>query len=240
MIWSLQPDNRARYPQRFKMVLDYMGLTKAEDEDKESVRIGAIEFVKIVKRDPEWVEDKLRHFITYQHRRVERGEIKPITIRNYIKAVKTCVMNKISRHIEWTIISKGLPSGIATGDDKAPAVEELRRLIGDDLRLKVIVCIMSSSGIRVGAWNYLKVKHITPIKRADVTASVKVYAEQNVGKRREYYSLITREALQAIQEYLACRTAAGQGVTGESWVIRDKWQTTNIRRGGYYGNAKSF
>jgi hypothetical protein len=74
-------------------------------------------------------------------------------------------MNRIARFIEWGLISKGLPRGRASGNDRAPTAEELRRLIGDDLRLKVIVCIMSACGIRVGAWNYLKVKHITPIQR---------------------------------------------------------------------------
>jgi hypothetical protein len=99
---------------------------------------------------------------------------------------------------------------------------------------------MSSCGIRVGAWNYLKVKHITPIRKGDVTlATVKVYAEQDVGKRREYQTLISPEAYQAFQEYLASRTAAGERVTGESWVVRDEWQKTNVKRGccGTYGLA---
>ncbi|MGA8083578.1 MAG: hypothetical protein WB988_17125 [Candidatus Nitrosopolaris sp.] len=62
MTWSLQPDNTKRYPQRFKMVLDYMGFTKTEDEDKGSLRRGAIEFMKEVERHPGGVEDKLMDF----------------------------------------------------------------------------------------------------------------------------------------------------------------------------------
>ena len=101
MIWSLQPDNKARYPKRFKVVLDYLGLTKPGDENYEALRIAAIEFVKMVKGNPEKVEDRLRDFITSQEQRVQNGEIKRITIRNYIKAVKTfCVMNRIARLIE--------------------------------------------------------------------------------------------------------------------------------------------
>ena len=60
--------------------------------------------------------------------------------------------------------SKVLPSGKAFANDRTPTAEELKKLIGDDLRLKVIICIMTSCGIRVGAWNYLKVKHITSVK----------------------------------------------------------------------------
>ena len=221
------------------MVLDFLRLTKPEDEDYEALRIAAVEFVKIVRENPELVEDKLRNFITYQHHRVENEEIKPVTIRNYIKAVKLfCEMNRIASFIEWRLISKGLPRGRASGSDRAPTAEELRRLIGDDLRLKVIVCIMSACGIRVGAWNYLKVKHITPIQRGNTTlATMKVYAEQDVGKRREYQTLITPEAYEAVQEYLASRTAAGEKITGDSWVVRDEWRKTNVRRSGTYGLA---
>jgi hypothetical protein len=48
-------------------------------------------------------------------------------------------MNKISRFIEWTIISKGLPSTRALANDRAPTADELGKLIGDDLRLKIII-----------------------------------------------------------------------------------------------------
>ena len=89
MVWYLGPDNKTRYPPRFKMVLDYMGLTKPEDDCYETLRLASLEFIKMVKENPEKVEDILRDFITCQGERVRNGEIKPITIRNYIKAVKT-------------------------------------------------------------------------------------------------------------------------------------------------------
>jgi hypothetical protein len=65
----------------------------------------------------------------------------------------------------------------------------------DDLRLKVIITLFCSSGIRRGAWNYLKVKHLHPIKKGDITlAWMTVYAGQDVGKRRGYQTLISPEA----------------------------------------------
>jgi hypothetical protein len=118
MTWSLGVDNKARYPGRLKMVLDYLRLTKPGDEDYEALRKGAVEFIKMVKDNPEYVEDKLMDFITFQQERVGNGEIKPITIRNYIKAVKLfCEMNRIS--LSWKLIGKGLPSGRIPSDDKA-------------------------------------------------------------------------------------------------------------------------
>ena len=98
MIWSLQADNKARYPKRLKVVLDYLGLTKPGDEDYEALRIAAIQFIKMIKENPEWVEGRLIDFIAHQYQRVERGEIKPVTIGNYTKGLKLfCGMITVHR-----------------------------------------------------------------------------------------------------------------------------------------------
>jgi len=40
-------------------------------------------------------------------------------------------MNRIARLIEWTLISKVLPSGKAFANDRTPTAEELKKLIGE-------------------------------------------------------------------------------------------------------------
>jgi hypothetical protein len=61
-----------------------------------------------------------------------------------------------------------------------------------DRRIKAIVYVMSSSGIRLGAWDYLNWGHIIPIKRDNqiVAAKIKVYAGE---EGEEYFSFITAE-----------------------------------------------
>ena len=51
---------------------------------------------------------------------------------------------------------------------------------------------MCSSGIRLGAWDYLKWSHVTPIIQDDnvVAAKIRVYANDS----EEYFSFITPEA----------------------------------------------
>ena len=70
----------------------------------------------------------------------------------------------------WTSQSK---EGYA--DDRIPSMEELRRLLEyPDRRIKPLVCTMASSGIRIGAWDYLRWGNIQPIEREG-----KIVARQN-------------------------------------------------------------
>jgi len=98
---------------------------------------------------------------------------------------------------------------------------------------------MCSSGIRLGAWNYLRWKHVIPQKddkgEVIVAAKLIVYA----GEHDEYYSFITPEAYHALQEYMDFRRYHGENITGDSWLVRDIWQTSDvkIKRGGRMGLA---
>jgi hypothetical protein len=93
-----------------------------------------------------------------------------------------------------------------------------------DRRIKPIVLVMASSGIRGGAWDYLKWKHIIPIeKEANILAAkIIVYG----GEPDEYYSFITPEAYFALKEWMGFRESYGEKITGESSLMRDMWQTT--------------
>jgi hypothetical protein len=89
---------------------------------------------------------------------------------------------------------------------------------------------MASSGIRLGAWDYLQWKHVTSIADQNgevVAAKLYVYA----GDNEEYNTFITGEAYNAIKDWMDFRASYGEIITGESWVMRDIWQTTNIDYG---------
>ena len=53
-------------------------------------------------------------------------------------------------------ITRGLPRGKKYADDRIPTLDEIKRLVEyPDRRIKAIVYIMASSGIRIGAWFYM-------------------------------------------------------------------------------------
>jgi integrase len=149
---------------------------------------------------------------------VNRKEITGATVRNYVKSIKLfCEMADIP--IAWKKITRGLPGGKNYADDRIPTIEEIRKLlVYPDRRLKSIIYTMASSGIRLGAWDYLRVGHIRPIERDGkvVAAKIIVYA----GEDEEYYSYISKEALDELQSWLRYREESGELISDNSWLMR--------------------
>ena len=59
--------------------------------------------------------------------------------------------------IAWEKITRRLPRGKRYADDRAPTVDEIKKLCEyPDRRIKPLIYTMVSSGIRVGAWDYLR------------------------------------------------------------------------------------
>ena len=137
-------------------------------------------------------------------------------------------MNDID--IKWKKITLGLPKEKKYADDRAPTVEEIQKLLEyPDRRIKVIILTMISCGMRLGAWNDLKYKHIQPIIRKDkegndniVAAIITIYA----GSDEQYTSFITKEAYHAIEEWMNYRIKSGEKISGESWLVRNLWDVT--------------
>ena len=124
----------------------------------------------------------------------------------------------------------GLPKEKKYAEDRAPTIEEIQKLLEyPDRRIKVIILTMISCGMRLGAWNDLKYKHIQPIIRRDnewidnvVAAKIAIYAASD----EQYTSFITKEACQAIEEWIEYRRKCGEQITGESWLVRNLWDVT--------------
>jgi hypothetical protein len=223
------PDTRRQYPQRFKMFLDYLKLEGALEKQ-------ARYFLSKARNNPQWAEESFMRFIGFQIERVKRGEISESTISNYYKATKLfCEMNNLI--LNWKRIRRGLPHGREAANDRAPTLEEIQRLVEyPDRRIKSIIYTMVSSGIRLGAWDYLKWKHVTPITNGlgeVITAKLIIYP----GDREEYYTFVTAEAYNSLKDWMDFRASYGEKITGESWVMRDLWQTTNIDYGAKLGLA---
>src|SRR5215204_251306 len=178
--------------------------------------------------DHRWAFNNIIKFLQYQKDRVETAEISAGTLRNFVKTIKLfCEMSEIT--ISWKKITRGLPKSRKYADDRAPTIEEIQQLCGyPDRRIKGIVYSMASSGIRLGAWDYLRWKDIQTIERQGkvIAAKIIVYA----GDDEEYVSFITAEAYHELQRWMHYRRESGEEIHGNSWVMRQLWDTKK----GYY------
>lgn len=180
------PESRRQYPKRFKVFLDFLGITGNLDTQAKN-------FLSEAGANPIWAQDSIIRFIMFQIERAKGGEIAESTISNYYKATKLfCEMNELS--VNWKKIARGIPKGRRAANDRIPTLEEIHKLLEyPDRRIKPIVTIMIASGIRIGAWDTFQWKHITPFRNDNgelIAAKLLVYP----GDQEEYYSFITPEA----------------------------------------------
>lgn len=186
-------------------------------------------FVHKGRNDSNWAFNNIIRSLHYQKERVQSKEITAGTLHKYVKTIKMfCEVTDIV--IPWKKITRGLPKGRMYADDRAPTLEEIHKIIEyPDRRMKPIVYTMASSGIRVGAWDHLKWNHISPIVSGDgklVAAKINVYA----GEDDEYITFITSEAYLSLQSWMTYRSACGEHVTKDSWVMRDLWNATKLQK----------
>jgi integrase len=152
------PATKEKYLLRLGKFLNYLNFQGAlEDKARAFARKGKVDSI--------WAFNCLLKFIQFQKERFNRKEITAGTIRNYVKSIKLfCAMADIA--INWDKITRGLPKGRRYTDDRAPTLDEIKKLCEyPDRRIKAIVYTMVSSGIRVGAWDYLRWGNIRPIEQ---------------------------------------------------------------------------
>jgi hypothetical protein len=220
------PQTREKYVTRLKRFFDFIDLPGSTVEERCNY------FAQEGKAESKWVLNNILRFLHAQKERVEKKEITGATLRNYVKTIKLfCEMNDIL--IPWKKITRGLPKGRKYADDRAPSLEEIQKIIEyPDRRIKAIVYTMTSSGIRLGAWDYLRWEHIRPIRRRNngngngkedvVAAKIIVYSGE---EGDEYFSFITPEAYHELEKWMEYRKSSGENITGKSWVLRNVWNT---------------
>ena len=221
---------RKYYERRIRTFFDFIGFLMGSNIEKR-----CNSFAQKGKKDGNWTTTHVIRFLQYEKERVEKGEITSATLSNFVKSIKLyCEMCDIP--IPWKKITRGLPRPRTVADDRAPSMDEIRLLVQyPDRRIKSIIYTMVSCGIRLGAWDYLKWKHITPIYEGDelIAAKILVYA----GDLEEYYAFISPEAYYSLKDWMEFRSTYGEEIDGYSWLMRDIWQTSNMKYGAKFGLA---
>ena len=116
------PMTREKYKGRLAKFFDYVGLQGTVEERAKVL-------AEREKTYPNWLLITLILFARAQKERVEKEEISPATLMNYFKTIKLfCEMNDIA--IAWKKITRGLPRARRFAYDRAPILDEIRKLTG--------------------------------------------------------------------------------------------------------------
>lgn len=217
------PVTKKKYEKRLDLFFRDVGIEGAD------LKARARSFAKLAKSDNQWATQVINGYMRKQKERAERKEISESTVPNFFKPIKLfCEMNDIL--LNWKKISKRIPRGRSYGQDRVPTVDEVKQILGyPDRRTKLAALLMLSSGIRLGAFDYLSWGDVEKMERSGQTiaARVRIYT----GTPEEYFSFITPEAYRALEEYVQFRKSHGEKITGGSPVLRDLFHPDKLGKG---------
>jgi integrase len=162
---------RKYYGRRIRKFLDFIQFEIGINDIEKRCN----DFAEKGKSTNSWALNQIIRFLHFQKERVEEEEITAATLKNFIKSLKA-FCESVDIDIPWKKATRGLPKARRAANDRAPTIEEIRKLVEyPDRRMKAIVYTMASSGIRIGAWDYLQLKHVEPMTKENGEPSICMY-----------------------------------------------------------------
>jgi integrase len=191
------------------IVSKYGQFIKVKGKNKPNLE-GQIELQKLVEDYVLTLQDK-----------VNTSLIKASTCGAFLPPVKLfCEMNGII--LNWKLIDRLLPRGNGNALDEAYDRQKIQKMLEHcDLRARIPILFMASSGMRLGAFAQLKDGDIKAIyddkldPKELLAAHVVVYR----GTTDEYDTFITPEAWKAYEEYRNTRIKFGEKITKDSAIM---------------------
>ena len=195
----LAPYTRLNYKVRIDAYLKHVGKT-------------ADELVEQARRRPKEFEEE---FIAFIRTKVEK--FSPSTVWIYRDSVKKLLELNRVEGVGWDYVAEFLPRNKKSGQDRAPTLEEVKRLVDRaDLRTKCLILFLCSSGARIGSVEYLRWRDVEEVEVGGKRfARVTVYR----GEREEYKTFVSPECYEHLMEYRRGRERLGEKVKPASYVF---------------------
>lgn len=184
------------------------------------------------------LQQVIENYVIFLQTRVRNGEITAGSCNVSLPPVKLfCEMNDII--LNWRKINKLLPHGNDNAADEAYTKEQIKKMLEySDLRAKIPILSMASSGMRLGGFQGLTDGCIKPIydEKTDklLAAHVVVYK----GTEDEYDTFISPEAFHAYEEYLNLRIKFGERITKNSPILLRRFDVNPDGKTAKIDNAR--
>jgi integrase len=170
------------------------------------------EFVRDVRRRPKKFEEDFVRFI---------GEVSknsaPSTTAFWRDSLRRFLEINRVKGIDWSYINQFLPKVTKSGQDRAPTLEEIQKIVSiADLRTKCLILFLSSSGARIGSVEYLSWRDIQEVELEGMKlARVIIYR----GEPEEYSTFVTPECYESLSRYRETREKVGEKIEPSSPVF---------------------
>lgn len=171
----------------------------------------------IYATDTRKIEDHITDFITSMKKEGKSFR----AIYNYVSAIcKYYRMNRVS--LDTKHIREYLPEFKRSKKDRPYEYEEIRRLLDiADERMRTVVLLLASTGMRIGAIPGLRLRNIEKVEIDAATSIYKITVYE--GFKEEYITFTTPECTAAIDSYLKMRERYGEKLNTDSFLIREQF-----------------
>lgn len=172
----------------------------------------------MLQSDPRKIEDHIINFIISMK---EEGKSFS-AIHNYVSAIiKFYTINDIV--LNSSKIYRFLPEKKKSKKDRGYTHEEIHRLLDiADERMRTVILLLSSTGMRIGAIPDLRLRNLEKVE-SDLYPGGIYKITGYEGFNEEYITFTTPECSKAIDQYLNMRERYGEKLTKDSFLIREQF-----------------
>lgn len=167
------------------------------------------------------VEDRLVDYLLF----MKKQDLSTSYINQNFCALKHFYfMNDV--RINKEKIGKFLGESKKKNVDRSYTHEEIKSVLDiADLRFKVVISVLASTGIRIGPLPSLRLSHLSKIDSQGVY-KFKIY--ENI--KDEYFCYCSPECTNYIDSYLQYRSRAGERLSPQSPLIREQFDVNDIEQ----------
>lgn len=193
---------KERYRDAFRLFLKYCQLENA---------------ASLLDENPRRLEERIIGYVRFldQVKHLARGTITiALCAIFHFMEMNDVLLNKRK-------ITRFMPEDSSTHDDRAYTHQEISQiLLKCDERSRVMILLMASTGMRIGALEFLKLGHLTKVSVYPYIYKIMVYAQS---PKDRYYTFCTQECSEAIDSYLDYRARFGDPLKKQAPLIREEF-----------------
>lgn len=160
----------------------------------------------------------------------EEREIRRNSIKTQIASIiRFFKINNDDFNLMMDNFKLHLPPDESVNEDRPYTTEEIAQVIrvcGGDPRTRVMILLLCSSGMRMGALHSLQIGDLSKIEiefQNSILYKVQVYARTH----DKYLTFCTPECAKAIQDYLDYRKRYGEEIKDKAPLIREQFNPSN-------------